>query len=362
MTKDLRPYGWAAGLVGIATAVGAALRFALSLPDVAMLYVSAIVLVAVRHGRGPSTASAALAVVSYNFFFVPPEYTFDVAHPSHLLTFAVMFAMGLLVSGLTARIRSREGDARRVELRARTEELRSSLLSAVSHDLRTPLAVITGAATTLRDGGGALDEPRRAELLSTLCEEAERMERLVTNLLDMTRLDAGVVIGREWVPLEEVVGTAIARVDARLGRRLVTTHLPPDLPLVSVDPLLFERVLVNLLENAAKHTPEGTPIEIGAAVKDDAVEISVSDRGPGLLPGAEEQLFEKFFRNAQPGAAGVGLGLSICRSIVEAHGGTISARNREGGGAVFRVTLPSTGAPPPPPPQAEPAGAEVEDP
>jgi two-component system sensor histidine kinase KdpD len=232
-------------------------------------------------------------------------------------------------------------------LRAKTEEMRSSLLSAVSHDLRTPLAAITGAASTLRDGSTRVTDEQRVELLTAISEEAERLERLVANLLEMTQVESGTLrVRREWVPMEELVGSALTRLENALAGRAVRVTLTPDLPLVLVDPVLFQQVLVNLLENAVKYTPAGSDIEIEGRERDGAITIEVRDHGPGIAPGDEGRVFEKFYRGAHAGAAGAGLGLAICRGIVEAHGGSIGVENRAGGGAVFRVTLPSTGPAP----------------
>ncbi len=481
-------------LVAAATAIGVLGRGLLDLPDVVMLYVLAIMAVALRAGRAPSTLAAALSVAVFDFFFIPPFYTFDVADLRHLFTFGMMFAVGLVISTLVLRIRRQErgavererrtaslyalardlggsrdeaeaaaaiarhvGDvfggavavllpdergalavaseapldaqdlgvarwafehetaagigtdtlpgarvhcvplrsgprvlgvlviappdgrgadrdqldafarqgalalerARLVEegkavtLRARAEEMRSSLLSAVSHDLRTPLASITGAASALRDGPTAADPGRRSELVATIAEEAERLEKLVANLLDMTRLEGGAVVQREWVPLEEVIGSALVRLEKTLAGHPIRTDLDPALPLVALDPLLAEQLLVNLLENAAKYTPAGTPIEVSARVVARRLEIAVCDRGPGLPPGTESRVFEKFFRAAPGRASGVGLGLAICRAVAQAHGGAIAAENRAGGGVCFRVTLPLGGTPPEPAPDPE---------
>jgi two-component system sensor histidine kinase KdpD len=243
--------------------------------------------------------------------------------------------------------------ARAALLRAKTEEMRASLLGAVSHDLRTPLAAITGAATSLRDHG-ALAADVKGELLETICEEADRLERLVANLLDMTRLQTGAVtLKRDWVPLDEMVGSALTRLDAKLGERPIAVDLPSSLPLLSVDPVLLEQLFVNLLENAAKYTPARSPLEISARVRGDKIEIEVSDRGPGLPPGSEEALFQKFVRGSKTGVPGVGLGLPICRAIAEAHEGTIHAENRPDGGATFRVLLPLPAHAPPLPGAAE---------
>ncbi len=231
-------------------------------------------------------------------------------------------------------------------LRVEAEQLRNSLLSSVSHDLRTPLAVITGTATTLLQE--ALDPNVRTELLETIVEESDRLARLVRNLLDMTRLEAGAVeVKKEWQPLEEAVGAALERMEASLAGRAIETDLPADLPLVPFDSVLLQQVLVNVLENAVKYTPSGSPITISASRHDGAVEVTVADRGPGLPAGEEDRIFEKFFRAQKGRGGGVGLGLTICRGIVTAHGGRIWATNRHGGGAAFHFTLPIEGEPPP---------------
>lgn len=508
---SFRGYLWTGSLVALVTAVGVVARDALASPDVVMLYLLVIGVAAASFGRGPSVFASALSVLAYNFFFVVPLYTFAVHDQRHLLTFAMMFTVGLLTSSLTLHIRRQAKDARAREqrtaalyaltrdlgsaldqgqviaitarqaadtfgggaviflpdtsgtllakargglevplgahetnaarwafeharlsglgtptvpdarvvcvplrsglgleslgvlaltpkdesaltveqrrfveafarqaalalerarladaakasaLRARTEEMRSSLLSAVSHDLRTPLGAITGAATTLREDMGAMDPRQRTELLDTVCEEAERLERLVRNLLDMTQVDSGMLeVKREWVPLEEIVGSAINRLEAQLTGRTIHTELPADLPLLSVDPVLLEQVFVNLLENARKYTPARSPIDITARATNGAMIIEMADRGPGLPTGSESRIFEKFFRAKGTDRPGAGLGLAICRGIVEAHGGTIVAENRDGGGAAFRITVPRIGVPPSVPQESETEPARAE--
>jgi len=239
---------------------------------------------------------------------------------------------------------SEETEKARHEIEA--EQLRSSLLSSVSHDLRTPLAVITGSASTLLQGGSSIAETTRQDLLKTVLEEAERLNRLIRNLLDMTRLESGAVkVKKEWLPLEELVGSALGRLDARLTGRDVHVALPRDLPLVPCDAVLIEQALINLLENAAKYSTG--PIDISAAIRGSEVVVEVADRGPGIPVGEETRVFEKFHRAAREGSAeGVGLGLTICRAIVSAHGGRIWVQNRAGGGASFQFALPIEGEAP----------------
>ncbi len=242
-------------------------------------------------------------------------------------------------------------EGEKARLGAEAERLRNTLLSSVSHDLRTPLAAITGAATCLLQEA-SLPAAAQRELKEAIVEEAERLNRRVANLLDMTRLESGsLALNREWVSLEELVGSALERVERLLPGRVVTTDLAPDLPLVKVDALLMEQVLFNLLENAAKYTPAGTPIRIAARLEaPGSVAIDVRDSGPGLPSGSEERVFEKF-RREQRGPGGFGLGLAICRAIVGVHGGRIWAENLPAGGAVFRITLSAQDEAPAPVPE-----------
>ena len=230
------------------------------------------------------------------------------------------------------------------------ERLRTALLSSLSHDLRTPLATIEGAASSLLEEPGVLPAEARGELLQSILEESRRMARLVTNLLDMIRVETGALaVQKAWQPLEEALGVALLRLEDRLRAHPVKAKLPSDLPLVPIDELLVEQVFINLLENAAKYTPPGTPISIEAWPEDHTVVVEVADRGPGVPAGQEEAVFGRFYRAAGTTTAGAGagsgLGLTICRGIVTAHGGRIWLEPRAGGGAAVRFTLPLDGPP-----------------
>ena len=254
------------------------------------------------------------------------------------------------------------GVAQDALVRMESERLRNSLLAALSHDLRTPLTVLVGLAESLTLTRPSLSRAQ-IETAGAIQEEARRMSALVGNLLDMARIESGEVnLNLQWQPLEEVVGAALDSARAMLGRHKIEVRVPRNLPLLRFDALLIERVFVNLLENASKYTPPGSTVTISAeaAPAETApaetvpgeVDISVSDDGPGLPKGREEAVFQKFTRGERESATpGVGLGLAICRAIVEAHQGTIIGANRPGGGAVFTFTLP-LGVPPAPAPEA----------
>jgi two-component system sensor histidine kinase KdpD len=233
--------------------------------------------------------------------------------------------------------------ARRAELRVEVEQLRNSLLSAVSHDIRTPLASIMAAGALLLDTKNDASADERRRLASTVVEEAERLTRLTENLLELARLRTGqVALKREAVPVDELLETALRRLRSRLKDRSVNVDVPEECPMVSVDRLLIEQVIVNLLENASRYAVDDGPIDVSAAHDGESVTISIADRGPGLLPGEEERIFERFYRGGHARAVegGLGLGLTIARAIVESHGGLIRVENREGGGAAARVRLP----------------------
>jgi two-component system, OmpR family, sensor histidine kinase KdpD len=498
LPTDLTAYATAATAVAAATGIAWVLAPVSELSNLVMVYLLGIVVVAMRTGRGPSLMAAVLSVAAFDFFFVPPHFTFAVTDARYLFTFLVMLIVSLVISDLTVRTRSqaeaarhrerqtaalyamarelastREVDAlagvairhasevfhgqvvlllpgaggslepaagaqfdtdandlgvarwafehrqpaglgtatlpgasalyvpllgstgpvgvlgfrppdrnamdeperlhqletfaaqtalalerarlareaQEAEIRVESERLRNSLLSSVSHDLRTPLATITGAVSTILDARGRLDAQTERELLESVRDEAERLNRLVQNLLEMTRLESGALqLRKELHPPEEVIGAALGRLGKRLADRRVTTRVPPNLPLVPMDDVLVEQVLVNLLDNTLKYTPPRSPVEVIATATDESLTIEIADHGPGLPPGEEDRVFEKFYRGESVGARGAGLGLAICRGIVRAHGGRIWAQNLPGGGVAFLFTLPLGAARPAPVP------------
>jgi two-component system sensor histidine kinase KdpD len=486
------PYLWSTGAVYIAAGVAKILELFLSLPDLSLVFLPAVLFSAINWGLKPSIVASVLSVLAYNFFFVPPVYTFTVASPRDLLNLIVFLIVAILTSNLASRVRDQAEAAKRREARTaalyalsrqiaaaaelpdvlqaivtyvaqilgakvaiwlpeanqirlhathpagielteaeraaatwafqhnqpvgrgadtlpggewfylpltsahntvgvlglqfdtpeivispdqrrllqalagqaavaiertrlvremeqarlltETERLRDALLSTISHDLRTPLVSIIGAVSSLLTYGATYAESARRELLLTIQEEAERLNRFVGNLLDMMRLESGALeLKREWVEIGDVIGTALSRLTHTLNQHQLIVDVDPDLPMLRLDFVLVEHVLVNLLENAVKYSPPQTTIRVSARREGQSIAVEVADEGIGIPPGDLERIFDKFYR-VQRGdrhGAGTGLGLSICRGIVEAHGGHIAAGSRANGkGTVFTVTLP----------------------
>jgi two-component system sensor histidine kinase KdpD len=228
-----------------------------------------------------------------------------------------------------------------------SERLYTALLNSISHELRTPIATITGAASSLLDPHTESNAQARGELTHEIQQAAERLNRLVANLLDMLRLDAGrVQLRLEWCDVADVISVAVQRLEAALAQHPLTLNYQPHLPLVQMDFVLIEQVLVNLLDNACHYTPPATPIQISAFTRGNQLWISVADAGPGIPPADLERIFDKFYRAPGTATGGTGLGLAICRGLVEAHKGQISAENLPDGGARFTIRLPLGAQPP----------------
>lgn len=346
------PYLVGLGLVAAITAFGLITHGLIAATNLVMLFLLAVVIVALRWGLGPAIFTALAGVIAFDFFIVPPRLTLAVSDTQYLLTFVGLLVTGVVISTLAARARQRADEAverahlleqaREAELLRATEKLQTALLNSISHDLRTPLASITGAVSSLRDGEVQLDEATRSELIDDIAAEADRLNRLVGNLLDMTRIEAGALRRtREAGDMAEVIGAALEQRAAALKGRRLNLQVPRDLPPVLISEPLVVQVMVNLLDNALKYSPGGAPVEVTAHAEDKVMTVEVADRGAGFPEGDERRIFDKFYRVQAPGrVSGTGLGLAIVKGIVEAHGGAIVAEHRPGGGSVFRFTLP----------------------
>src|SRR5262245_30689395 len=489
---DIRSYGFALLAVAVALGIGAVIQQMLGIENVDLVFLTAVVAVAVRFGLWPSLFASVAASLCYNFFFLPPIYTFTISDPVNVAAFVFFTIVAVIVSHFAARGRTRTVAAhervRTVELlyafsrklagvgtlddvlwatayqtalmlkvrvvlllpedgsiavkvgyppedtlddadvaaakwawqndraagrgsdtlpgarrlflpmrtgrgaigvvgidsdkpgplltpdqrrlldalidqsalaiervrlvedldrakrTAETDRLRSALLTSISHDLKTPLAAILGSAGTLRDLSNALNDGEKAELLTTVIDESERLNRFIANLLDMTRLESGAIVPNTAPhDVGEIVGSALRRAGKILARHRVELELAADLPMLDVDAMLFEQVLFTLLDNAAKYSPDGTSIRIQSWRDRDSVCLQVLDEGDGIPPAELEHIFDKFYRveKGDQVRAGTGLGLAISRGFVEAMHGTITAANRtDRSGAIFAIRLP----------------------
>ena len=345
--------GYACAVAGalLCTLIGSLMVPRFDIVNIAMVYLLPVVLIALRFTRGAAITSALLCVLAFDYVFVPPQGAFTVNDIQYLLTFAIMLAVALVISGLMER--GRRNDARRAALavEAETERIRSTLLASISHDLRTPLAVMAGASSSLVQGGERIDAAERAALAQSIYEQAHDMAEQVAKVLQMTRIETGALkIERDWVSIVEITGSVLRRLADLAATHRVLVDVPGDLPLVEADATLIEQALGNLTENALRHTPAGTVVWLRAQRREQDLLVTVEDFGPGIPEAEIERVFAKFSRGTdvtgrESRSSGVGLGLAICRAVVRLHGGQAWAERIPGGGTAFRFTLPLSAAP-----------------
>jgi two-component system sensor histidine kinase KdpD len=359
-----------AGLAVVASAVFVPIRHDVGQAGPALVLVLPVVAAGVLGGSAAALITALVSATAFNLVFIPPFWTFKInalADGIALAVFAlVALAVGLLVSIEVERRRAAEQRAAEIQaLYDRTEELaaererlaaettrlqvlervdeqRAALLRSVSHDLRTPLATIRAVATDLRDGSGHYDAATEQELLSTVCDEAERLDRLVGNLLSMSRIEAGALKPeRQAVDVAELVADRLRRLQRLFTSTRVQVEMAPDVPLVDGDYTLLDQVFTNLVENAARYAPPASTVRVSAraVAGGGAVELRVADEGIGVPDYERDRIFEPFRRGE--GSTSSGVGLAICKAIVEAHGGSIWVERTPGGGATFAVRLPA---------------------
>jgi two-component system sensor histidine kinase KdpD len=320
--------------------VGALTSTLVDAPAAILLYLVPIVLAASRWGRGPAIAAAVVAILGHDLLFVDPRGTFSVARADEALGLVLLLFTALVTAQLADGARRSAETAREAAIVRRSDELKTALLRAVTHNLRTPLASIKASVSGLRQPGAVYSDEDRHDLLAEIEEEADRLDRLVTNLLNASRLEAGGVhISAHPQDLRELVTAVVDRLQPRLAGRSVSLAIPHDLPPVACDYTQIDQVVANLLENACLHTPPRTAITLQASVQSGSVRVEVVDHGPGVPAAERERLFQPFERG-QTRAPGTGLGLTIARGFVEAHGGHLWLEDGPQAGARFVFTLP----------------------
>jgi two-component system sensor histidine kinase KdpD len=359
--------GIGVGLVGAVTAALVPVRTDVTRATPALLLVLAVVSAGLVGGASAAVGTAVVAAAALNLAFIVPYWTPKVNAGDDWVALGVFLAVALVVGVLVAAqaerrraAEAREADVRglyeemralaaeraglleeaaRVSVLERVDEQRAALLRSVSHDLRTPLSTIRAVAGDLRDGP-AYDDATRAELLATVCEEAERLDRIVANLLSLSRIEAGAFQpARQAVDVAELLGERVRALRGLFRRARLQLDVPADLPLVDGDYSQLDQVVTNLLENAARYAPPGSTVRVTARAAGGGVELRVADEGIGVPDWERNRVFEPFRRGE--GSASSGVGLAICKAVVEAHGGRIAVERTPGGGATVVVTLPA---------------------
>lgn len=329
------PYLMALLLVALTTGFGELVKRDLEPTNLVMFYLLIVVYAAVIWGRGPAIVTSFASVAAFDFFLVPPYLTFNVHDLQYLFTFGAFLIIGLVVSTLASRVREQV-------LQRQTEKLHAALLNSISHDLKTPLVSITGALTALLADHPNLDGARRRLLLATANEEANRLTRIVSNLLEMTKMEAGVLrLAKQPCDVRDLVGACLEQLKEKIGARTITINIPGDLPEVAVDFPVMLKALNNVVDNALKYSTAAQPIHIRAAAGEGTVVIEIRDEGIGISRDDLKRVFDKFYRVERAAqVSGTGLGLCITKGIVEAHGGRITADSRPGDGSIFLIELP----------------------
>lgn len=337
-------YLQAIGVITICTLICIVLYPYLRESNLIMVYLLGITIVALLGKTGPSILASILSVLAYDFFFIPPVFSFSVSDIQYFFTLTVMLSVAQIISHLTIRIKRHIEDARHAQSETEKERFRNILLTSVSHDLRTPLTAIMGSASSLLQSGDKLSTDDQHELLQNIYDESERLNHLVSNILKIIRLESGSIeISKQAYSLEEIIGTALDKLEKQLGSKPVSIQLPKLAPLIPLDNILIGQVFNNLIENAIKFTPMDCPIDISVEYKVQNAIVKIADRGPGINPDDAVKIFDKFYRGQKPETSGIGLGLAICKGIIQAHKGNIWVEPRSEGGTIFCFTLPITG-------------------
>ncbi len=305
-----------------------------------MPYLLGVVLAALKFDRWASMATATLTVISLVVIFIHPLFEKTPKDFDYLLILAVFLIISAVINELSFTTRKQSALIAETEARMETERLKNTLLRSVSHDLRSPLATIMGAASSLSDDASGLSEDKLRELATSICRESERLDRQVGNLLEMTSLESPtLVLRQDWYSAEDLIGDALTALERRLDGKEIEIEIDKDVPSLFVDGLLIEKVFINLIENCLKYAPDQL-YRISASLHDGFAEIEVFNTGVPIAVGEEKRIFEKFYRGAHAEADGAGLGLAICQSIVQLHGGTIGAREELKNGVAIKFRLP----------------------
>ncbi|MDD5408646.1 MAG: DUF4118 domain-containing protein [Candidatus Omnitrophica bacterium] len=333
--NTILPYIISCGLIFLTTLFGELVKNKIGPTNIVMFYLLAVVFIAIRWGKGPAITTSIISVLVFDFFLVPPYLTLSVAHIEYIFTFAAFLTVGIVVSTFASKVREQI-------MQHQTEKLHSALLNSISHDLKTPLVSITGALTALLDKKSNLDAQHIKELLETARGESSRLNRIVNNLLDMTKMESGVLrISSKPCDLRDLIGACLEQLKERIGSREIKIEIPKDSPEICVDFPFMLKALFNIIDNALKYSPDGSPVEIHVNFLQHKAQVKIRDYGIGI-PGEDlKRIFEKFYRiERSQNISGTGLGLCISKGIIEAHSGRIFVESVLDKGSTFIVELP----------------------
>jgi two-component system, OmpR family, sensor histidine kinase KdpD len=334
------PYALALAGVAVTMTAIALLRAQFDVPTAVLLYLLPIIFAAARWGRGPAGVAAVVAALAHDYLFIPPVGTFTVAKPDEAIGLVLLVFTAFVTAQLADAARRGAQHERAAQVARQADEMKTALLHAVSHELRTPLASIKANVSGLRQSDVAYTPEDRAELLEAIDDEADHLDRLVGNLLDASRLEAGVLVPhKQPQDLVELTRAVLARTAALLGQRAVRLDVQPNMPLVQCDYGQVDQIIANLLENVARHTPPGSAVEIRLSADEQSAHLDILDAGPGIPEEDRARIFRPFERGPTS-APGSGLGLSIAQGMAEAHGGTLGVTRSPSGGAQFCLRLP----------------------
>lgn len=335
------PYFYALAVIGICTLICRMMHSYLADSNLIMVYLMGVTIVALRGRTWPSMLASVMSVLMYDFFFVPDFFTFSVTDIQYVMTLVIMLLVGQIISHLIINVRRSIEATHAARQEIEKERFRNTMLTSVSHDLRTPLTAIMGSASSILQSGSRLSANDQQELIQNIYDQSERLNRLVSNILKIIKLESGTIrLSRQPCSLEELLTDVLAKLSRQLLGKPVNVKFDGHAQDVALDHLLIEQVFVNLIENAIKFTPVVAPIDITVEYKKDHVLATVADHGPGIREEDAERIFDKFYRPNRADDSGLGLGLAICKGIIEEHQGKIWAEPREKCGAVFKFIIP----------------------
>jgi two-component system sensor histidine kinase KdpD len=340
--KALTQYFVSLLVIALITSLGLGLLEIVGHRVIGFMFLFPVTIMALFMDIRPVVVAASISVIAWNYLFIPPRFTLTIGDTEDRLLLLTYFLVVMIHAVLTHRIRSAQNEARNKEVKTNALKFYNTLLNSLSHELRTPITTIIGATDNLQSNGNRISSEDKQTLLSEISIASLRLNEQVENLLNMSRLESGVIeLKKDWVDIKELIYTTLNKFEPAITKWNTRIDTPESMPLFKLDFGLMEQVLRNLISNILQHTPEGTDVSIHADCRDDTLILSVADGGKGFPEADIEKVFERFYKVKGSSPGGTGLGLSIVKGFVEAHGGTVRLRNLPLIGAEIRIEIPA---------------------